>query len=474
MFIEESESELVEGMKVIQLQLWQKVDQLIRRLRTEEGRISNKATNYSLLAQLNKIQNEIKDGPKRKLIRKVVQNLIEQEGKIKSYFKEMMKLEVSKVSTTVRKSLLDRIGYDGKGFVKNGQLFDLWNDDTEIRAIRAQTIKAIAGGKSWGQFQDEISNFIKGAPGPDGKAGVTEAHFRTATMDIYSQNDRSLTRQYAVELDIKKYIMQGGLMKTTRDFCRARNNKVFTEEQIEAWKNLSFDGKPSVYDPFLDVGGYNCRHVLDPINDELAEELLAEQEAEQAPVDPEVPEELDDQQQSNNSDVVRNNGRIDPSTVKDKGLQDVEDLIREQDFESAAIYLNGKQTLFKNGGSNFVEFTEDEARSMKDGVFTHNHPSSRSFSKPDLNMFWAWKPKEFRAISMKYNYSMMGNIDHKKYPFEYYTLKYDEFNREIRERNLDLIMDEKMTVDQAEATHYHELNTKMAEFFGFTYKRTPR
>lgn len=269
-FIDEAETQLAGGIKQFQSKLWDRIEKTINKLSVDEGKITGNAGNYTLLGELNRIGNELRGGPKKDIIKSLINNLLEQESLVKDYFSKFLKLNRSAVETKVHKQLLNRIGYDGDGFVNRGVLHDLWTDDTDIRAIRAQTVKAIAGGQSWQEFQTQMKVLVNGE---GDKPGISEAHFRTVTRDMYAQNDRALTKHYADEYELDKFIFQGGLMNTTRDFCRARNNRIFTRKEIEEWSGLSWQGKPKVYDPFLDVGGINCRHVLDALSDELAKEL---------------------------------------------------------------------------------------------------------------------------------------------------------------------------------------------------------
>jgi hypothetical protein len=272
-FIDDAERHLISGVSGIDVELWKRVRDLTEKIRTEEGRITSSAANYSLLGELNKIGAEIRDGEKRKVLGDVVDDLIKQGDLVKTYFNKFLDLERTGIQRKIQKELLFRIGYDGSNFVNKGVLFDLYNDDSPIRQVKAQTVKAIASGKAFKEFVDDMEGFILG---DENKLGVTSAHLLTATRDVFAQNDRSLTKQYADELGLDKFIFSGGLMKTTRDFCRSRNGKIFTRKEIEGWKDLEFDGKPGGYVPFLDVGGYNCRHVLDPISDEVANELQDE------------------------------------------------------------------------------------------------------------------------------------------------------------------------------------------------------
>jgi hypothetical protein len=84
------------------------------------------------------------------------------------------------------------------------------------------------------------------------------------------------------------------VIKDSRDFCVCHNDKVFSVDEAQEWKTwtpskgkypegytiqqkdinavpsyLSYPG----YDPLVDAGGYNCRHIMGFISDSLAEKL---------------------------------------------------------------------------------------------------------------------------------------------------------------------------------------------------------
>ena len=79
-------------------------------------------------------------------------------------------------------------------------------------------------------------------------------------------------------------------------------------------------------------------------------------------------------------------------------IKKVEDKIRQQNYESAAIIdSNGKQLLFKDGESSSVHFTGEECRMMRGMTVTHNHPSSSHFSNEDVSVFVYTGMQEMRA-----------------------------------------------------------------------------
>jgi hypothetical protein len=95
-----------------------------------------------------------------------------------------------------------------------------------------------------------------------------------------------------------------------------------------------------------------------------------------------------------------------PKVDNISNIENVENEIRNQDYETAILYdKNGKQVIRKDGGKSQVGFTGKEVEMMKDGVLTHNHPGSMSFSYADIEMLRYGELKEIRAVGTDYSYS---------------------------------------------------------------------
>ena len=93
--------------------------------------------------------------------------------------------------------------------------------------------------------------------------------------DSIMQFDGQFTKYKGDEAGITSYKYTGTSITTTRDFCRRNLNRVFTEEEARSvWSNQSWAGK-SGSDPFVNRGGYRCRHSFIPFDPEW-EELLEE------------------------------------------------------------------------------------------------------------------------------------------------------------------------------------------------------
>ena len=91
--------------------------------------------------------------------------------------------------------------------------------------------------------------------------------------DSLMQFDAQFTKYKGDEAGINTYKYTGTNITTTRDFCRRNLNKIFTEQEArDLWNRSSWSGKSGT-DPFINRGGYRCRHSFIPFDPEW-EELL--------------------------------------------------------------------------------------------------------------------------------------------------------------------------------------------------------
>lgn len=77
--------------------------------------------------------------------------------------------------------------------------------------------------------------------------------------DSLMQFDGQFTIYKGKEAGITKFQYVGTNIATTRDFCRRNLNRVFTEEEARSTWQSTWRGKSGT-DPFINRGGYRCRH----------------------------------------------------------------------------------------------------------------------------------------------------------------------------------------------------------------------
>ena len=109
--------------------------------------------------------------------------------------------------------------------------------------------------------------------------------------NIYRHYDAAYNMHLAIEFGMRFFGYQGGIIKDSRDFCVAHNNKIWSIEETKTWhlwtpstgqypdnykiKSTSIYEVPNYlkypgYDPLIDIGGYCCRHILSFVSDSLA------------------------------------------------------------------------------------------------------------------------------------------------------------------------------------------------------------
>jgi hypothetical protein len=106
-------------------------------------------------------------------------------------------------------------------------------------------------------FREGLAAIIEG---DSTRVGGYERHFNRYAYDSYQQADSILQEQYAVKLELPAAFYSGGLIADSRAFCKERNGKVWTREEIESWELEKWAGKIPDVSVIIQRGGYNCRH----------------------------------------------------------------------------------------------------------------------------------------------------------------------------------------------------------------------
>lgn len=143
--------------------------------------------------------------------------------------------------------------------------------------IRQQIVSAVTSGASYSDTLTSLRELIEGS---DGKDGLLVRYSRQITSDAFAITDRSYTDVIREERGYEWFLYSGGLMDSTRCFCKHRNGKFFHLKEIQDWGNgkgigicLSkgglwdgaFDGTNS-QNVFVYAGGYNCAHSIQPVS----------------------------------------------------------------------------------------------------------------------------------------------------------------------------------------------------------------
>ena len=117
-------------------------------------------------------------------------------------------------------------------------------------------------------WQDTKKNLEKLIAGDKDNLGALQKYHRNFSYDLLSQVDRATGKTYADDLKFEFAIYEGGLIETSREFCKKHNGNVYHISEIQKFNPQV--AKPPNYNPFVDCGGYSCRHTLNYIPTSLA------------------------------------------------------------------------------------------------------------------------------------------------------------------------------------------------------------
>jgi len=222
----------------------------------QDGNVTADGYNSAKLEGMKTVVKSVVSGSLTELLFSIVDNIMEFFGK---GVKDLQKFDVSAIEKS--RDTFDKLRQQSS--TTANKIIDLELIFTDIKA-RSITLMSRPGGISLKELRKELETVIV-----DKK--IMTRYYGRWTHDIYSQYQRIATNEVRKKLGLRFAIYQGGLIETSRDFCEERNGKVWTEDEIEAWANLDWEGKQEAgYNVFADLGGYNCRHRLDWISDELA------------------------------------------------------------------------------------------------------------------------------------------------------------------------------------------------------------
>lgn len=249
------------------------IEWAIQNLDTEEGNIKGTARNLGRVSGLYRVFGDWQTKYKGTILGTV----LDWAGRIfaanNDYFGSFEQVTES-ITDKARRLTLQRWGYDGKALIPGGYFESLFNNQIIAQRTASLVNQAINQKLSLKDFQKTFKTVFVGLPGQ----GMLERHWKTNSFDLYMRIDRTANLLYADELGLNYAIYSGTLEEDSRRFCIDRVNKVFNRVEIEAWKELEWNGKPKYnYEPFPDLGGHNCRHHLSFISDGLAQNLKSKQ-----------------------------------------------------------------------------------------------------------------------------------------------------------------------------------------------------
>lgn len=165
---------------------------------------------------------------------------------------------------------------------KNEAILSLLNstDQYLTNPMRQALSNSVLAG---GSRSDLLATFRELIEGDPEKVGRLERATRQVVSDTFALSDRAVTNEVAEQLGFEYYLYTGGLLKTTRPFCKSRNGKFFKKSEVESWGALGdWDGKMEGTNEktiFQTAGGYNCQHSILPVSEAVVPKEVIERNA---------------------------------------------------------------------------------------------------------------------------------------------------------------------------------------------------
>lgn len=251
------------------------IDWVVDSIETEGGRIKYSASNLGKVAGLFRAFARWQKQYEKTMLGSVLDWAGRLFGLNSDYFETFEPGRVESIDEAARRLTLQRWGYNvnTRELIPGGYFESLFKNANIGQRVAGLVNQAITQKMPLAQFQKTFRAVFVGIPGQ----GMLERHWKTNSFDLYQRIDRTANLVYADRLGLDYAIYSGTLEEDSRPFCIARVNKVFSRPEISSWEDLQFQGKPKVgYDPFVDCGGFNCRHHLSWISDEIAAHLRPE------------------------------------------------------------------------------------------------------------------------------------------------------------------------------------------------------
>lgn len=233
----------------------------------ETGVIKNTLRNKRLLANVDNIFTKYvkSDGVTiAKTMTDGINQILDFNGK---YFKNFAThAELAPIKPQVIELVKSWLGLKGNGALEgNGYLQKTISDPRVLGDLKAFALRAVVGQQGYKETLAGVKTFIDGNKTT---AGLLEKYHRNFVYDTYSQVDRAASGIFADKLGLDYAIYEGGIIKTSRKFCREHNRNVYTRAEIADF--LPTEAIPDNYNPFQDLGGYGCRHYLNWVSRAIA------------------------------------------------------------------------------------------------------------------------------------------------------------------------------------------------------------
>jgi hypothetical protein len=294
-FLDELRSKFEGTALKLQTNLFEDImSDIIPGLDVKDGVLLDNAHNYRLISELNRVYGAFEVKAIGTILPQINTGIEGITTLNTTYFSLAIPNAIERFDKIIEgvKVITDlKIGLRTGKMIRGGYLMSTLKTDAALTELKQLLLKLVTSQVGMKEFINAIKENVNGT---DLKSGVYDRQLKRYAYDTYQQYDAAYNKKLAEEFGMKYFIYQGGIIKDSRDFCVCHNDKVFSIEESELWKTWTPqdctdypEGWPKQkdlsehpgymdypgYDPMVDRGGYNCRHILGFMSDELAQKL---------------------------------------------------------------------------------------------------------------------------------------------------------------------------------------------------------
>lgn len=299
-FIMRREASLNKSVVRLQNMLISKLTrEIIPMLDVNDGKIRNTLRNYQLLQSLDRVYKDFGTTQRLVFVTEIGDTARGLTTLNKQFFTVTMGASLpekfGRILAATEKKMMTAIGIGGGKILGGGYLDSLSTNTELIASVKNLMSQSVTAQVRTKDFIAGMNDLITGS---GEQPGAIETYLKRYAHDLYMTYDRAYATSLAEEVGMKYFYYIGGTIEDSRDFCVAHNGKVWTTEEAQKWKEWTpakgtypegykikqknrnevptyisqFDG----YQPLVHCGGFNCRHHVGYIMEELAFEIRPE------------------------------------------------------------------------------------------------------------------------------------------------------------------------------------------------------
>ncbi len=260
---------LLSASQSFQVEAFKIVESLIRDLSTTGGNIDMTASNLTKIERIDSLlKKAMGEGEYLQAAIAFKDEMAKQAAITLDYFKA---LTGDEVATEFGAALVRTRQADAVELILGSSM-----EVGFVRPLKDQLLAAVANNAGITDTHEALQTFVLGNAEVDGRL---LAYTRTYASDVFATTDRAYTATISDDLELEWYLFTGGLINTTRCFCKNRNAKYYHRAEIQSWgrgENLGVcnTGKgwagmakgTNEATIFSYLGGYNCQHGLGPVS----------------------------------------------------------------------------------------------------------------------------------------------------------------------------------------------------------------